>query len=94
MKKEKIFSKLSFDILSFSLEEARRNNGGFNESTSPNPKRNQFFSQIENGMTIKTAVAICLQLPLKQRIIFSIKKLIKCLFSDREIDTIKRIIKR
>lgn len=90
----KIFSKLSFDILSFSLEEARRNNGGFNESTSPNPKRNQFFSQIENGITIKTAVAICLQLPLKQRIIFSIKKLIKCLFSDREVDTIKRIIKR
>ena len=54
------FDRLNMIVRPSTLEKARLCNGGFNEHTTPHPKRAKFFKLIGNGKTIEQAVNVCL----------------------------------
>lgn len=61
------FARLGMDVLSASLQQARRYNGAFNERTQAHSKRDVFFTFVRQGQTIKQAVAESLYIPLYKR---------------------------
>ena len=55
------------------LEKAHLCNGGFNEHTTPHPKRDKFFKLIDGGKTIEQVVDVCLKKSVTDTILNKLK---------------------
>lgn len=75
-KGEEYFSGLSMDILPSTLEQAHFYNGGFKENTKAHPKRDKFFSMIDDGKSISEAVSKCLYISVARRIVWRVKRIV------------------
>lgn len=67
------FDRLNMIVRPSTLEQARLCNGGFNEHTSPHPKRAKFFKLIGNGKTIEQAVNVCLNKSATAILLYKVK---------------------
>ena len=77
VKGKAFFDKLGMVVRESTLEKANLCNGGLNEHTEQHPKRNLFFSLIQQGKTVREAVDICLHISLSCRVVSKIKHYVK-----------------
>lgn len=76
-KGKEIFHSLDMEIRVSALEDAKRFNGGFKEEVKAHPKREKFYSLINNGMPVEQAVLRCLHQPLYVRLLRFAKRKVK-----------------
>ena len=90
------FDKLGMVVRESTLEKANLCNGGLNEHTEQHPKRNLFFSLIQQGKTVQDAVRVCLQVSLLRRCIGKskrlIKKAVKQVLGDNGMKVVKHVL--
>lgn len=65
-KGKECFDGLDMIVRVSTLEKAHLCNGGFNEHTSPHPKRDKFYRLIQDGCSVTNAVEQCLKVSLVQ----------------------------
>lgn len=72
-----LFPLLNMECRETSLDVVCHMNGGFKELIPIHPKRDYFYRQIARGKKITEAVESCLRIPLKNRAISYLKRIIK-----------------
>lgn len=92
------FEKLNgMPVRESTLEKASLCNGGFNEHTKVHPKRQLFFTLINEGNTVEEAVNKCLFVSAYRRIIPKLKSLaksfVKRVLGDSGIIVIKKVLR-
>lgn len=71
------FDKLNMMVRPSTLEKAHLCNGGFNEHTSPHPKRAKFFRLLKKDKTVEQAVNACLKKSVTDTILYKVKSLLR-----------------
>ena len=72
-KGKEYFDMLDMIVRESTLEKAHLCNGGFNEHTTPHPKRDKFFKLIDGGKTIEQVVDVCLKKSVTDTILNKLK---------------------
>lgn len=97
VKGQEYFEKLNdMSVRESTLEKASLCNGGFNEHTKAHPRRQLFFTLINEGKTVEGAVNKCLFVPAYCRILSKLKSLakssVKRVLGDFGVKVIKKIL--
>ena len=97
VKGQEYFEKLNdMSVRESTLEKASLCNGGFNEHTKAHPRRQLFFTLINEGKTVEEAVNKCLFVPAYCRILSKLKSLakssVKRVLGDFGVKVIKKIL--
>ena len=95
-KGKEVFLRLDMMVRKSSLEDARRFNGGFNESLHVHPRRETFFMLLVKGCTVAQAVEVCRRVSLCKRCSRALKRVVRNVVKvsfDKGMGYFKRILK-
>lgn len=73
-----IFERLSMEVRLSVLSDVMPLNGGFKECRKPHPKRAFFFQRFAAGEAVNSIVKDLLHVPLWQRVVRWIERMLKC----------------
>ena len=69
-----VFNRLDMEIRESTIKDARRFNGGFNENTTPHPKRSKFFREYPNSESLAETINRILHVSVVQKIYLEIRR--------------------
>ena len=69
-----VFNRLDMEIRESTIKDARRFNGGFNENTTPHPKRSKFFREYPNSESLAETINRILHVSVVQKIYLKIRR--------------------